>query len=85
MKVAKNFRNLANLNNVKFLFQILGLISALDKTILSFGSKNTKENLRQLLISYGNAIVAVIKERQLEVSCNHNNNASNYHETGEYG
>lgn len=65
------------------MLQILGLISALEQTISSFSSKNIKDDLRKLLISFGNAIVEVIKERQSEVAISQNGSFSNDYDAGE--
>ncbi|XP_065207443.1 uncharacterized protein LOC135836491 [Planococcus citri] len=53
--------------------RILVLISNLDKTIQSFSSKTTKDDLRKLLIAFGASILDVMKERQSEVIFNQSN------------
>lgn len=57
-------------------------MSALEKTICSFSSKNTKDNFRKLLVSFGNAIVEVIKERQSEVTVSQGTSTSNDYDAG---
>lgn len=64
---------IGNLNFV--ILQVLGLMSILEKTMNSFTSQSTKDDMRQLLIAYGKAIVDVIKERQSEI--NYSNSGAN--------
>ncbi|KAL6963456.1 hypothetical protein U1Q18_043274, partial [Sarracenia purpurea var. burkii] len=60
---------------------ILGLTSALDKTIQSFSSKTTKDDLRKLLVSFGSSILDVMKERQSEVIFTQSNGTKGDYDT----
>lgn len=46
----------------------MSLTSELEKTINSYSSKTAKDDVRKLLVAYGNAIMDVIKERQNEIN-----------------
>lgn len=50
------------------ILQILALMSLLENTMNLFTSKSTRDNMRQLLLAYGKAIIEVIKERQSEIN-----------------
>lgn len=49
----------------------MNLIAELEKTMNSYLSKTAKDDVRKLLVAYGNAIVEVIKERQNEINSLH--------------